>query len=39
MNEVIAESFKTGMILAGFFGFGGYLVGLCINLLIDFGRG
>jgi hypothetical protein len=39
MNEVITEAFKTGMILAGSFGFIGYLVGLCINLLNDFGRG
>jgi flagellar biosynthesis protein FliQ len=39
MNEVIAEAFKTGMILAGSFGFIGFVVGLCINLLKDFGRG
>ena len=39
MSEIIAIAFKTGMILAGSFGFIGYLVGLCINLLNDYGRG
>jgi hypothetical protein len=39
MSEIIQEAFKTGMILAGFFGFAGFLVGLCMNLLNDYGRG
>lgn len=39
MSEIIEVSFKTGMIIAGTTGFVGFLVGLCINLLNDFGRG
>lgn len=39
MPEIIQVSFKTGMIIAGTTGLVGFVVGLCINLLNDFGRG
>lgn len=39
MPEIVAIGFENGMILAGFFGFVGFLIGLIINLLNDFGRG
>ena len=38
MMELLQIGFKTGMLLGGFFGFGGFLIGLCINLLNDYGR-
>lgn len=39
MPEIIAVAFKDGMIIAGAFGFVGFVVGLAINLLNDYGRG
>lgn len=39
MPEIIEVAFYTGMIIAGTTGFVGFLIGLCINLLNDFGRG
>jgi hypothetical protein len=39
MSEVIAVAFKSGMLLAGAFGFVGFLIGLCINLLEEYKRG
>lgn len=39
MGEIINIAFGTGMILAGSFGFVGFLIGLAINLLNEFGRG
>lgn len=39
MENIIREGFETGMLLGGFFGIVGYLIGLCINLLNEFGRG
>lgn len=39
MTEILAIAFKTGMILGGSFAIVGYLVGLCINLLNEYGRG
>lgn len=39
MIDIISIAFKTGMILAGSFGFVGFIVGLCMNILNDYGRG
>lgn len=39
MPEIIAVAFEKGMILAGSFAFGGFLLGLCINLLNEYKRG
>lgn len=39
MPEIIAIAFEKGMIIAGSFGFVGFVVGLAINLLNDYGRG
>lgn len=39
MENIIEIAFKTGMLLGGFAGFTGFIIGLCMNLLNDFGRG
>lgn len=39
MIEIIGIGFETGMKLAAAFGIVGFVVGLCMNLLNDFGRG
>lgn len=39
MNELVGKAFETGMILGLSFGFIGFLVGLIMNLLSDYGRG
>jgi hypothetical protein len=39
MEQIILIAFENGMKLAGFFGIFGLVVGLCMNILNDFGRG
>lgn len=39
MNDIIVECFQYGMEIAGAFGIVGFLVGLCMNLFENFGRG
>jgi len=39
MSDFVYEMFGQGMILAGFFGFTGYIVGLAINILLNYERG
>jgi len=39
MEQIVEIGFKYGMLLAGSVGLVGYLIGLGINLLENFGRG
>ena len=39
MEQIIGIAFEKGMTLALGFGFVGFIIGLCMNLLNNYGRG